>query len=254
LSGAAQELVVLDDGGISSMDQIPSGECLVDVTGMTKRRSYELVRGLLLRDRSVLIAYTAAATSFPLETDVADRFALGGEDDYSRLAGFGGLLTGEQGPYAYTPLQPPLADDGRRRMLLASATARHERLLSLLEQRDYDHLEVLTLAGDDSRSRLASLAARVAGQEVPSSLTHELAALSIQQTLLAIGESYRRNYSRGNFSFEVGLTGPKLHAVALSAASTVLKFSQAWYVHPSTFDVDRFTLGAGETALFRVSV
>ena len=253
MASAQLSVTTMDARRRLQLDVIPRGECLIDATGLTKQRLYDLVRALLLRNGTVLVAYTAPAESYPLEGDVAARFASSAGDDYSRLTMFRGLPTGEQGPFSYVPLHPTVADDGRRRMLLASTSARHERLLSLLEQRDYDHLETLDIAGDNSRSRLALLAARVAGQEVPSSTSRRLDTLSIQETLVAIGESYEHNYSRGNFSFEVGLTGPKLHAVALAAASTALKFSQAWYVHPARLDIDRFTLGAGTTEIYRVT-
>jgi hypothetical protein len=65
-----------------------------------------------------------------------------------------------------------------------------------------------------------------------------------------IAEHYQRYYVHGNFDFELGLTGSKLHAVACAAASSALRFAQCWYVRPADFDIDRFTHGVGGSRYF----
>lgn len=174
------------------------------------------------------------------------------DDDYARLEACHDILTGEDRPYHFVALHPGDVDDGRRRALLASSSAKHERLFSLLEERDYDHVEILVPSGDSPRDDLARLAARVAAQDAHSCSTREIPNRSIAETITAIRETYEQYYALSNYNFEVGLTGSKLQAIALAAASTAAKFSQAWYVQPERFDVGRFTEGVGRTRVFLI--
>lgn len=121
-----------------------------------------------------------------------------------------------------------------------------------MEERDYDHVEILVPSGNSARDDLARLAARVAAQDAHSCQTRQISSRSPEDALTAIRETYEEYYALSNFNFEVGLTGSKLQAIALAAASTSLKFSQAWYVQPDHFDISRFTEGVGRTRVFMI--
>lgn len=225
---------------------------LVDTTGLSKAWIYRAIREFLNRDGRALVLYTEADHYYPLNEDVAARLAAAEDDDYSRLQACHEILTGEQRPYHFVGLHPGDVDDGRRRVLLASGAAKHERLFSLLEERDYDHVEILVPSGDTPRSQLARLAARVAARDFHSCRMHRIAGGSPNEVLDAAKDSFEEFYALANSNFEVGLTGSKLDAVAFAAASTALKFSQVWYVKPDGYDIDRFTAGVGVSRLFMI--
>lgn len=229
-----------------------SGIGVVDTTGLSKKFIYHAIRDLLNRDGRVLAVYTEAERYYPLNEDVAVRLSSAADDDYARLEACHDILTGETRPYHFIPLHTGDVDDGRRRALLASSSAKHERLFSLLEERDYDHVEILVPSGDSARDDLARLAARVAAQDAHSCQTRQIPSRSPEDALTAIRETYEEYYALSNFNVEVGLTGSKLQAIALAAASTSLKFSQAWYVQPDQFDISRFTEGVGRTRAFLI--
>jgi hypothetical protein len=105
-------------------------------------------------------------------------------------------------------------DDGRRRLLCAAASPKHERLMSLIDERDYDRVDIIVPASDSPRSRLARLAAEVATKDFHSSSAVALASDDLEGMLSFIAEHYQRYYVNGNYEFELGLTGSKLHAVA----------------------------------------
>lgn len=228
------------------------GISLIDTTGLSKSFIYHAVRELLLRDGRVLVVYTEADAYYPLNEDVATRLNAAPDDEYAKLEACSDILTGEQRPYHFVALHDGDVDDGRRRVLLASSSAKHERLFSLLEERDYDHVEILVPSGRSPRNDLARLAAHVAAQDFHSCHIRPIASSSPGDALKAAFETYEEFYALSNFNFEVGLTGSKLHAVALAAASSALKFSQAWYVRPDKFDVSRFTTGVGRTRVFLI--
>nr|WP_228721019.1 protein kinase [Arthrobacter sp. 260] len=231
---------------------VHDGIALVDVTGLSKTFLYDALRQLLRRDGRVLVVYTEAERYYPLNEDVAARLDSTLDDDYAKLEACHDILTGELRPYHFVPLHDGEVDDGRRRVLLASSSAKHERLFSLLEERDYDHVEIMIPSGKTPRDDLARLAARVAAKDFHSSRAREVSSNNPEDVLVTARETYEEFYALENFNYEVGLTGSKLHAVALAAASSALKFSQVWYVRPNQFDTARFTQGHGRTRVFLI--
>ncbi|WP_440710677.1 ORC-CDC6 family AAA ATPase [Herbiconiux sp. YIM B11900] len=243
---ASDQSLTIDTPGVGGIG-------VVDTTGLSKKFIYHAIRGLLNRDGRVLAVYTEAERYYPLNEEVAMRLGSAAEDDdYARLEACHDILTGETRPYHFIPMHSGDVDDGRRRALLASSSAKHERLFSLLEERDYDHVEILVPSGDSARDDLARLAARVAAQDAHSCNTRQIPSSSPEHALTAIRETYEEYYALSNFNFEVGLTGSKMQAIAIAAASTSLKFSQAWYVQPDHFDTGRFTNGVGRTRVFLI--
>ncbi len=229
----------------------PPGIALVDVTGLAKPMIFDAVRRLLQRDGRVIVAHTAAAVHYPLNDDIArvlDAHEKG--DAYALLDELSGVLTGEARPYTFDKLLNTDADDGRRRLLCAAASPKHERLMSLIDERDYDRVDIVVPSSDTPRARLARLAAEVATKNFHSSSTIQLPSDDLPGTLDFIADHYQRYYAHGNFDFELGLTGSKLHAVACAAACSALRFSQCWYVRPATFDVERFTQGVADSRYF----
>lgn len=252
---AASGTQITSFGSDDEFRQLPAardGVGVVDTTGLSKTWIYRAVRELLNRDGRVLVMYSEAERYYPLNEDVAARLAGAADDDYAQLQACHDILTGEQQPYHFLGLHPCDVDDGRRRALLASGAAKHERLFSLLEERDYDHVEILVPAGDTPRSQLARLAARVAARDFHSCRIRPIPGGDPQKVLGAAKDCFEEFYALANSNFEVGLTGSKLDAVAFAAASTALKFSQVWYVKPDGYDIDRFTTGVGNSRLFLI--
>ena len=70
--------------------------------------------------------------------------------------------------------------------------------------------------------------------------------------LREIAQAHQRYYVDGNYNFELGLTGSKLHAVAFAAISASMMISQAWYVRPAVFDPSRFSVGTGASRYFEL--
>jgi len=230
---------------------LPSDLTIVDVTGMAKPVIFDAVRRLLRRDGRVIVAHTAAERHYPLNEDIAPVLEAHEKGDaYSLLASLSGILTGEARPYTFDKLLSADADDGRRRLLCAAASAKHERLMSLIDERDYDRVDIVVPASNTPRGRLARLAAEVATKDFHSSSIVPLPSDDLSGMLAFIAEHYQRYYAHGNYEFELGLTGSKLHAVACAAACSALRVAECWYVRPAEFDIDRFTRGVGTSRYF----
>ncbi len=163
------------------------------------------------------------------------------------------LLTGEKPPYSFVSLLSSEGDDSLIRVLAASASPKHERLLSLLDDRDFDILEILHPSPSTPRGRLATFAAELALRERSGRL-HVVESDDLGEALRVIGASYYSWYILRGTAFEMALTGSKMHAVAMAAAASAFKVNQCWYVRPDAFDPDRFTSGVGASQLVELSL
>lgn len=162
-------------------------------------------------------------------------------------------MTGEDGPYRCTPLLPDGSDGTRLRALYAFASSKHERLIHLVEERDYDLIEVIVSQSESSRSKIARIAAEVAVRGQENGNIRTLNAGDPSEILKDLAERYEALSVRDGFNFEVGLTGNKAQTVATAAFCATYRVNQAWYVAPDKFDRQRFTTGVGTTRVFRIS-
>ena len=233
-------------------DGLPTGDgnTVIDITGLAKPIIFQSVRNELRRKGSVWICYTEAENYYPLDADLIKVHRKGGH----LLEGLKDILTGEDGPYEIYRLLRPDSNDSRQRALFAFSSSKHERLLSLLERRDYDLIEIVAPVASSHRDDVALAAAEIAARNYPNSSVVRIHSRDIDKTLSRIVNRYRRWYIRGGLNFELGLTGSKLQAVACAAASAIFKMSQCWYLQPKRFDPQRFTKGVGRTHFYRISL
>jgi len=229
------------------------GEVVVDITGLAKPALFKMVRSGLLDRRSLTIAYTAAERYSPNEAEL--QAVLDAHASYNRhetLAALKSVLTGEQGPYSPISLLTTESDGTRKRGLCAFASAKHERILHLMEAREYDAVELMVDAADTARAKVAEMAGRVALEESRAGELVSADASDLEAILSIIARTHQSWYVDGGFNFELGLTGNKIQATAAAILSSILPVNEVWYVAPATFDANRFTQGVGETTLYQI--
>jgi hypothetical protein len=239
---------------------LPEGPILIDVTGMPKSLIFGLVRRALQRDGRLIVTHTKAEKHYPLNEEIAALRAQFGDkpkDAFGLLeAADDQVFSGDRtGAYTHRALLPGNSDAARRRLLCAGASAKHQRLLSLLDVRSYDHLEILVPDGESHRTWLAQQTAAVARQETNNTAQVDAVDGDDLNTIMRLtADRYRVWYGAGGFDVEMGLTGSKTQAIAFGALSTTLKIAQCWYIEPSGFDPERFSSGVGETRHFELSL
>lgn len=248
------EVVVVDYEDVRT-GELPtgSGSALVDVTGLAKPVLFNAVFGGLRARRAVVIAHTFAKRHYPTADDIqAILEAERGRDSYGLLQALDRVWSGEAGPYEFDRMLRNDSDESRPRLLVASASPKHQRLMSLVEERNYDRIEILQPSGMSARDQLARLAADVVARGVEKSEIKDVESNDLAAALNVIGDTYQRWYVNAGYDVEVGLTGSKLHAVAFAAACAAVRISECWYVRPSNFDPERFTHGVGPTTFFSI--
>ena len=231
------------------------GNVLIDVTGLAKPVIFHAIRNELRKKGKALISHTEAEHHYPLESDLRPILVAEEERDrHALLEEIRGVLTGEEGPYESDNLLRSDSDETRQRVLCAASSPKHERLLSLLDSRDYDRVEIIAPSTDSSRSRVAQLAAAVAADNVTNSDVTRIGSDDLGGMLDFVVERYMIWCITNGLNFELGLTGSKLQAVACAAASAAFKVSQCWYIRPRAFDPQRFTKGVGGTNFYEISL
>ena len=227
----------------------------VDITGLAKPVIFHCIRNQLKLRRRVWICYTEAEDYYPLDSELERILELEQKGDRRILFdALSGILTGEESPYDVHGLLSSDSDDTRRRALCAFSSPKHERLLSLLDQRDYDLIEIVAPLGTTPRNQVALAVAEIAARNFPNSNVSTLGARDLDETLTFITRGYKKWYVDGNLNLEFGLTGSKIQAVACAAASAAFKVSQCWYLQPRRFDVSRFTRGVAETHVYEIAL
>ncbi|MBW2083859.1 MAG: hypothetical protein JRI39_12455, partial [Deltaproteobacteria bacterium] len=233
--------------------ELPNVPTLVDVTGLAKPALFSAVRGALQRKGRVWICHTRAERYYPLDVDIAKVLdAEKSRDHYQLLNSLSKILTGEKGPYNIDGLLESDADESRRKVLCTFASAKHERLLSLFDARDYDRLEIIVPPKGTPRSEIARIAAEIAGWNFRASRTTEIRSDDLHGVIEELMRQYLYWYVECGYNIEFGLTGSKMQAVACAAVSVECKIARCWYVRPEEFDPKRFTKGVGESRYFSI--
>jgi hypothetical protein len=238
-----------------SMFSLPPGDTVVDVTGLAKPVLFGMTRKALKASGNVWVAHTAAVVHYPLNEEIDKVFRAGeGRDQYELLEAAAHIWYGEREPYSFIGLLPGMSDPSRRRVLCAAASAKHQRLSTLVSNEQYDHVEIAAPPGDSPRNRLARLAADVAARGLLSAHVELLASDDLAGQVSFLTRQFADFYIAGGFEIELGLTGSKMHAIACAVASEAYRPSQCWYVKPAGFDPERFTTGTGDTHYCHVTL
>lgn len=234
---------------------VGDGNILVDVSGLAKPVIFKAVRQALRSNRKVWVSHTRAKTYYPTDFDINRVIAAeAAANSYDLLEALSEIFTGEEGPYLLKTLLSTESDESRRRVLIAFASAKHERLMSILEQREYDGVELVVPSSPTSRTRVATIAAEIAASRSSFSRIMAIDTDDISNGLDALVDRYQYWFLDGGTNVEIGLTGSKMQTVAAAAMSAVYKLSQVWYVSPTVFNVEKFTTGAEETNFYELSI
>ncbi|MER8896838.1 hypothetical protein [Mesorhizobium sp. M0676] len=231
------------------------GVLAIDATGFTKAAIFQLTVDALRRNRSFTAVYTEAREYYPLEASLTAILGAQSEKNYDALlTQLKDVLSGEIGPYSLELLHSLTSDETRMKALLAFGSAKHERLIHLAEQRDYDMIKVLVDNSKTARATVARLGAEVAVRGAEAGSIEQCDVRDPTSILKSMERVFRRSYREGGLNFEIGLTGDKLEAVAVGAFCAKFPVNNVWYVKPKSFDQDRFTKGTRSTHYFRVEL
>jgi serine/threonine protein kinase len=231
------------------------GLTLVDVTGLTKPIIFKIIRRELSDKGRVLICHATAKQYYPLQDDISNILNAGNPNEPRLLLeNLTNILKGESGEYAAIQLLENYGDPLRKRALIGFSSSKHERLFSMLDQRDYDFIELITPKGKEPWKRVAKIAADFVCKNQQFSKIEEIDISDLGAVINYLDNRYLSLYSDAGADLELALTGSKMQAVAAAVLSSQRKVSQAWYISPKEFDHNRFSSGLGEIRIYDIRV
>ncbi len=146
------------------------------------------------------------------------------------------------------------ADPSRGRALLAFAPTKHQRLFSLLDNRDYDWVELLAPDGDSLEIKFQNLQLSLLKRTSKMLNVSEIDTRNLLNLLDSMNEKYMNIFDGSGFNVEVGLTGSKFEAVASAILAAQRKVSEVWYLKPDKFDSARFSVGFKEMSFYEICI
>jgi hypothetical protein len=250
---AGRRTVVHDYAVLPTLIPRLDGLALVDVSGLSKPIIFNAVRRELIEKGRVLVGHVGAQLHYPLDKDLQDLFAAERANDPLRLLdSLAGALKGETGPYTSIRLLEEDVDQSRSRALIAFASAKHERLFSLMDRREFDLVDVMAPADDGPRSKVANYAAQFLCKDYKNANVERVDTDDLELLVRRLDQRYLELYVKGGANVELGLTGSKAQAVAAAILGARRRIAQAWYLKPAKFDVSRFSEGVGRVRIFDV--
>nr|WP_299486245.1 hypothetical protein [uncultured Allomuricauda sp.] len=232
------------------------GKILCDVSGLSKRLIFDIVKSVLASQSELIVAHTKAKIYYPLDKDINDVLEKDkGEWDFEFLNAISDdLIKGEGPPYEiYQLIENSNVDETKRRILFGFATSKYEKLFKVLDEREYDSIEIISPKLDKPRNQLAKIAAQLIKQRFNFANVSEYNQYDLSGMLEHMIRAYQIYYVKNNFNFEIALTGSKRHAVACAVIASEYKIANCWYMAPGKWDTERFSKGVGETEYFYIS-
>lgn len=248
--GASFQRVKIDDLMSGGHTTVP-GKTLIDASGMTKSAIFKLVKDYFMNHGEVWTAITEPKEYRPTEDDlgaaIGDGVEFWGDAGVETLSD---ILSGEKLPYDVVVVEELNSDPSRNRKLCAFSSAKHGRLLHLVDEVAYDEIDVFVPSGDSYRHKVAQKTASIATRSGELGSAVEFSACDPSALVGAVFENHLEAYHALRSNFELALTGGKLETIVCGVAAAVLPVNRVVYVRPAAFDAEDFSTGFGDTTVY----
>lgn len=228
---------------------------ILDISGLPTSINFQCIRQSILDSGEASLVYSSPKSEYPSDEDIQKVFdADEKRDTYSAIEAFRNIVSGDAGPYLLSNLFSGQNDPAKERALCAFSSAKHERLFTLLDEREFDRLSVALINDPSPRSRLAALAAEVAQKNYRNVDIENMTNETFEETVNWLLNRYQIYYIEDGLNFEIALTGSKIQTAAAAAVSCITRPGNVWYVRPSGFDSARFTKGYKGSRVYSIKI
>lgn len=239
---------------LTSWNEGLKGNTVCDITGLPKSIIFDSIRKLMYNGNNVYLTCTEPEISYPLDENINKIIKdNGNSDSINLLTEVSDLIKGEQGPYSHTNLLPKYTNISEPRVLFSFAPIKHERLYTLLGEREYDKINVVVPEGKSAKDRLAQISAKFSLTRYNNAVIHEIKLDDMDELMAALAKDYYTYFILNNFPFEIALTGSKLQSAVVAVFASTFKVSQCWYMKPKKWDQTKFSKGHAKTRYYHIS-
>jgi hypothetical protein len=142
-----------------------------------------------------------------------------------------GILSGDKLPYSLSVVDELRSDPSQNTELWAFASAKHARLIHLIEETSYDDIIVLLQAGETSRHAVAKKAASIATGGGELGTIMEYGEDDAREILRLISAHHFKSYVQCSSNFEIALMGGKIETIRCVIAGACLPINKVLYVN-----------------------
>ncbi|MEP0942017.1 MAG: hypothetical protein ABJH63_15355 [Rhizobiaceae bacterium] len=248
--GASFQHIPIDDL-MSGVNSTLLGGTLIDASGLTKPAIFKLVKDTFAKNGKVWTAITEPEEYLPTESDlgaaIGDGVEFWGDSGVETLSN---ILSGDKLPYSVVVVEELQSDPSRNRKLCAFSSAKHGRLLHLVEEMAYDEIDVFVPTGNGYRHKVAQKTASIATRSGELGSAVMFSADDPNALIGTLYENHLEAYQTLRSNYEIALTGGKLETIICGLAAAVLPVNRVMYVRPAEFDAENFSVGVGDTKVY----
>lgn len=230
---------------------------LCNISGLPMNVIYLAINKSIKLKSKLCLSHTYAKTYFPTNEDIENFIKKYSESEvnYDYLQNItADLVKGESGPYEIINLLNANSDELKRRVLFAFSSPKYERLFKIIDEREFDIIELISPPADHPRNKLANIAAKITSKRFNFVKINNFDSNNIQDLLKFLIAKYYEYYINQNYNIEFALTGSKRQAIVSSAICSLFKVSKCWYVRPTIWDTEHFSKGSKSTSFFNVEI
>lgn len=229
---------------------------IIDVSGLSKAMIFNSIIGAKKSICNVIVVETEAQKHSPSDEEL-EKIINHSEDKQATT-----ILkevtekveSSEIEPYVISRIYHTDTDESKYRVVLCFSSAKFERMLHFLDNKQYDKILIISPNSDDNRSKLARYSSQVL-QDKYSSLETEVRNIDVKnpnEILNVMTELYQKYYLQEGYNFDIALTGSKLQTVCASFFTCFNKINNCWYISPKGWKSNSFSSGAEVTNIYSI--
>lgn len=253
LDQSNKDILILDIDEIEKIDY--SLKTIIDVSGLSKSMIFRLLIKAKKNINEIVVLETEAESLSPSEEDLKE--IVNTQEQATEILKIvtESIELGELKPYSIENIYSTDTDESNSRVILCFSSSKFERMLTFLDQKQYDKILIINPNKEDYRSQLARLSTKVI-QDKYSSLETEVIDIDTDnqnEILKVMTALYQKYYLQEGCNFDIALTGSKIQTVCASIFAGLNKINNSWYISPKEWKSNAFSSGTSDTYIYSVT-
>jgi hypothetical protein len=252
LNQSNKEILILDIDEIDKIDY--SLKTIIDISGLSKSMIFRLLTKAKKNINEIVVLETEAVSLSPSEKDLKEIVNTQEQATEILKTVTENIESGELKPYTIENIYSTDTDESNSRVILCFSSPKFERMLTFLDQKQYDKILIINPVKKDYRSQLARLSSKVI-QDKYSSIETEVINIDTEnqnEVLKAMTIFYQRYYLQEGCNFDIALTGSKIETVCAGIFALLNKVNNCWYISPKELKPNAFSSGSSDTYVYSI--
>lgn len=227
---------------------------IIDISGLSKSMIFRLITMAKNNIDKVAVLETEAQILSPSDEDLKEIVDTQEQATEVLKAVTENIELGELKPYSIERIYSTDTDESNSRVILCFSSPKFERMLTFLDQKQYEKILIINPIKEDYRSKLARLSAKVI-QDKYSSIETEIRDIDTEnqhEVLKVMTMFYQKYYLQEGCNFDIALTGSKVETLCAGIFTTRNKINNCWYIRPQEWKSNAFSSGTSDTYIYSI--